>query len=79
MLTNPSGSTCKLPQGTCVGLLTAAEAIDPVSNKGKHFLTTPTHSEGPALPAIRVIHTFSAENCMKKLLESVAEIGANLP
>jgi len=79
VLTNPSGSTCKLPQGTCVGLLTAAEAIGPVSNKDNHTLTTSEHSEGTALPAIRVIHTSSAESCMKKLQESVAEIGVNLP
>ena len=67
LLTNPRGSTCKLPQGACVGLLTAFESIDPVSNKDNHCLTTSEHSEGPALPAIRVIYTSRVESRMKKL------------
>ena len=44
VLTNPSGSTCKLPQGTCVGVLTEAEAMDTASfsteNKISHNTDT---------------------------------------
>ena len=55
VLTNPSGTTCKLPQGTCVGLLTAAEAIDPVSREKEDcYSTTPEHLEDQAQPASRV-------------------------
>jgi len=67
VLTNSRGSTCKLPQGACVGLLIAFESIDPVSNKDNHCLTTSEQSEGPAWPAIRVIYTSRVESHMKRL------------
>ena len=80
VLTNPSGSTCKLPQGTCVGLLTEAAVIDPVSGgKEDHYCATPEHPGDQAPPAIRVVCTSNAETCKRTLQKAVAEIGVSLP
>ena len=80
VLSNLSGSTCKLSQGTYVGVLAEVEAVDPTTMEclDTHSITT-DHSEDCSTPSVSIIQTSNVETCKRKLQESVAEIGVSLP
>ena len=81
VLSNQSGYTCKLPQGTCVGILAEVDAVDLTT------LTCPDSrsvaTEGPpefcSIPSVRMVQTSDVETRKRKLQESVAKIGITLP
>ena len=80
VLSNPSGSTCKVSQGTYVGVLAEMEEVDPtaVEYQDTHSVIT-DHCESGVTPSVRIIQTSNVEMRKRKLQESVAEIGVSLP
>ena len=69
LMCNPTGSTCKVAKGTCIGVASEVNLIVPT--------TSSTNSSTPAR-AGNVIST-SLSDRQRKLTRSVAEIGAELP
>ena len=80
-LSNQSGYTCKLLQGTCVGILAEVDSVDPATMTCPDGQSAVTNGppEECSITSVRVVKTSDMETCKRKLQESVAEIGATLP
>ena len=69
LLCNPTGSTCKIPEGTCLGMASEVKLIMP----------TPSCAE-PLTPAkVENVTSTDTSDRQQKLTQSIAEIGADLP
>ena len=81
VLSNQSGYTCRLPQGTCVGILAEVDAVDltTMTCPDSQSIATEGPPEFHSIPSVRIVQTSDAETCKRKLQESVAKIGVTLP
>ena len=87
LISNPTGITYKMERGTCVGVASEADPVECVAKKFNSYsqvgaTSTPTLTEEcqeELSTAVCSVETTDMEKRKQKLIQSVAEIGVNLP
>ena len=81
LISNPTGTTHKVSKGTCVGVASEAEPVESLANSQPHKVSKGATEESQGIFATNVysVETIDLEARKQKLLQSVAEIGVNLP
>ena len=86
LISNPSGATQKMKRGTWIGVASEAEPVECVTNKANFQPREVVRSAAPikepqdnVLPTVCFVQTTYEETRKQNLVQSVAEIGVNLP
>ena len=86
LISNPSGATQKMKRGTWIGVASEAKPVECVTNKANFQPREVVRSAAPikepqdnVLPTVCSVQTTHEETHKQKLVQSVAEIGVNLP